>query len=813
MRLLRRLLPMLLLMLAASTVRAGYCSSGEAWIPVGDGLPGIAVAHAEVNGSLYVIHRESAWDGSALVMSTWDGRTWTKLAKVNIAGVIANTLKLTPFNGDLYLTGTFSRIDDLPATENIARWDGTSWSSVGGGISRGITAVTVYKGELYVAGDFRMAGTLKTVAITRYDGKSWGALGDGIEGKVSDLVVYNDKLFVLGDIKWVEKEGIRNIAIWDGTSWSPGDPALKFAVPARMIVYRDKLYLFGAIGMLNGRIAKMALYESSGWKELSVPDSIPVQNADVAGLDRLFLHRPNVAERQYGGIWTWDGSSWLRISEFDDQVASYRIFSYKGRTYALGDFTASCGREVKRFAFLCTDKECGFIAGSVYQDLDGDCVRDDNEPGVPDRVVEILPGPLYAISGKDGKYHRVMPEAGNYAVSLVPYRYWYASCGVSARPAVLDRPGAGVDSLDFSSRPIPNIRDLRATISGSQPRPGFQVVYTIKYENVGTEPVSGTIRMEYDTVLQYDSSRVAHTRQRPGLIEWDFVKLPVGASGTIQVYMTLSRTAARGSLLCVRLAIDLDEGYEETLRDNRDSLCETITGAYDPNDISVSPLGDLNEDELYRLRPSDTVLSYMVRFQNTGSDTAFTVVVMDTLDLERLNLTTISLGASSHPYDLDIAPDGALRFTFKDILLDSNVNEIGSHGYLKYSVNLKPGLSPSTEILNRAAIYFDFNDPVITNTVVSVTQGTSLSAPYDPGRNATATVYPNPANGRIYVEAETERGAAVTLSTMLGVEAGRWKSDGSGRTMLDISTLPAGVYLLRVETRNGTAVRRLNIVR
>lgn len=142
-----------------------------------------------------------------------------------------------------------------------------------------------------------------------------------------------------------------------------------------------------------------------------------------------------------------------------------------------------------------------------------------------------------------------------------------------------------------------------------------------------------------------------------------------------------------------------------------DEDCNVATGSFDPNDKQGFPLGYATEHFIKK----NIALEYLIRFQNTGTDTAFTVVVRDTL-APSLDLTALRPGASSHPYEYEVYGEGILQFTFRDIMLpDSNVNEPGSHGFISFEVPQKSDLQPLTIIENKAGIYFDFNDPVITN--------------------------------------------------------------------------------------------------
>lgn len=142
-----------------------------------------------------------------------------------------------------------------------------------------------------------------------------------------------------------------------------------------------------------------------------------------------------------------------------------------------------------------------------------------------------------------------------------------------------------------------------------------------------------------------------------------------------------------------------------------DEDCRENVGSYDPNNKSAFPEGFCESHFI----KTNTDIEYMIRFQNTGTDTAFTVVVTDTLN-PLLDPASVVPGASSHPYNFDLMGNGVLQFTFEDIMLpDSNVNEAASHGFVQFKVSQASSTQVGDIILNKAAIVFDFNDPIITN--------------------------------------------------------------------------------------------------
>jgi uncharacterized repeat protein (TIGR01451 family) len=145
----------------------------------------------------------------------------------------------------------------------------------------------------------------------------------------------------------------------------------------------------------------------------------------------------------------------------------------------------------------------------------------------------------------------------------------------------------------------------------------------------------------------------------------------------------------------------------------RDINCTEAVGSFDPNDKQAAPKGFGPEN---RIR-ANTDLEYKIRFQNTGTDTAFRVVIIDTLST-LLDFASLRVGASSHPYQVKVFEGGILHIVFDPIALpDSNINEPASHGFISFRVSQQPNLPNGTIFHNTASIYFDFNEAVVTNTV------------------------------------------------------------------------------------------------
>ena len=143
-----------------------------------------------------------------------------------------------------------------------------------------------------------------------------------------------------------------------------------------------------------------------------------------------------------------------------------------------------------------------------------------------------------------------------------------------------------------------------------------------------------------------------------------------------------------------------------------DEDCQENIGAFDPNDKAGYPNGYGPKHFI----DQNKQLTYHIRFQNTGTDTAFNIVILDTLS-EHLDVSTFRPLAASHEYEVVIQKENILKYSFNDIqLVDSVKNEPLSHGFIRFSIDQQRDVPLGIVIENSAAIYFDFNKPVITNT-------------------------------------------------------------------------------------------------
>ncbi|MGS0527956.1 DUF7619 domain-containing protein [Zobellia nedashkovskayae] len=165
-------------------------------------------------------------------------------------------------------------------------------------------------------------------------------------------------------------------------------------------------------------------------------------------------------------------------------------------------------------------------------------------------------------------------------------------------------------------------------------------------------------------------------------------------------------------VLTFKASIDPKNG-DATWPDNDFTLREIVIGSYDPNDIRI-----IEGDSIF-IRDANEYLTYLIRFQNTGTASAINVKVNHQLHAN-LNWETFTPISSSHPNRTTITNGKDVEFFFENIFLpDSLSNEPESHGYISFKIKPKNDISIGDKIESLANIYFDFNPPIITNTAIS----------------------------------------------------------------------------------------------
>jgi len=391
---------------------------------------------------------------------------------------------------------------------------------------------------------------------------------------------------------------------------------------------------------------------------------------------------------------------------------------------------------------VTVDAECNnFIMGHVYLDSNMNCTQDAGEPGLPGRIITASPGPYYAITDSNGDYVLATPNLNNTA-TLQSYPGYTASCAgsLTANLAVMADTIMGINFGSFH----PVMSDLGIHPGWTAGNPGFPKTYWFLYNNSGSNAANATVNFVYDSSLVYTGCTAGGVHNAAlHTITWNFPSLAPGSywdwATRPQAFFNVPATMSITDNLHTYFEI-LPVAGDVSPSDNVLNITEPLSGSHDPNSKSVIPKGQGPGGDIYQ---SDSVLFYTIHFQNNGNDTAYTVVVKDTLS-PFLDPASVVPGASDHAYTFDLTGQGILTFRFDHIMLpDSAADEPGSNGYFNYTVKVKAGTPVGSVINNTASIYFDFNSAIVTNTtvntIVDVAAGIETQS-----ANAAVKVYPNP---------------------------------------------------------------------
>jgi len=439
--------------------------------------------------------------------------------------------------------------------------------------------------------------------------------------------------------------------------------------------------------------------------------------------------------------------------------------------------------------------DCGLLTGTAFVDDNLNCTRQFNEPWVPNTIMEVLPGPLYATTNGSGQYNLVL-SPGAYTVQQQSTILGEHCVGAPIPFTITNGASTAVHHPDTALIPL----DVAVMLSSGAARPGFEFDYGMLVRN-HTPAASGatSVTFTFDPTITFVSASTPPSSVSGNTITWNQSQLTAWQTRYYTIRFQVPPNVGLLGYELVATASVTTANTDGNPANNSATNLRTITGAYDPNDkLAYTSSGNtdvwqINEDEW---------IDYTIRFQNTGTDTAFNVVITDTLP-PNLDPGTIIVGAASHAFTWELRDAGTLKFYFPNILLpDSNINEARSHGFVGFRIRPRLPLLPGDEIENIANIYFDFNPPVITEPRVLVaTTGTGV---VDPGTGMHLQLMPNPTDGLLIVRMRGDdlSSGMLRVCSMDGRVVMEQRMTGP-EVRMDVHGLANGAYLLELLSDQG----------
>ena len=451
------------------------------------------------------------------------------------------------------------------------------------------------------------------------------------------------------------------------------------------------------------------------------------------------------------------------------------------------------------------------ISGNVYGDVNGNCSFDAGDYALTNMSVQ-------AVSSSGVTYYGYLNNSGNYTISvpntaatytLTPSPSYMANSSLynftCTNNVVAMTSNCDTANIDLGFTITPG-QDLHVHTYCGIARPGFQMYNSIFYINAGTLPVSNVVvKYDLDPLLSFSGSTPPPSLVNGNHLEWNFASLNPNQQGVIQLNAlvpTIQNGGALGTLISNSCSIE-PLVNDVSVSDNTGTCSTNITGSYDPNYKEVN-------SESLQFQSTSTIdnsvqwMYYTVHFQNTGTDTAFTITVRDTVS-SYLELSSIEMLSASHNFVQTINPGRELVMTFNNIYLpDSNRNEPLSHGYFQYRILTNSNLLPGNVIDNTAHIYFDFNLPIVTNTVQTPIVLIGIA---ETNSESTVKVAPNPVAKnsvlRLSFGTQKSQACAISIFDAQGRKVVSLATEDAMQTDISTSGLSSGVYFIRALGENG----------
>ena len=454
------------------------------------------------------------------------------------------------------------------------------------------------------------------------------------------------------------------------------------------------------------------------------------------------------------------------------------------------------------------------ITGTVYNDANQNCTQNTGEPGLQN--IELHCSSMgYAFTDASGVYSFIVPS-GSYTITQDIQAYYpLSSCQANAIPVTVVASSGCTHTVNFGDT-VTAIHDMHiSTWDYNFAVPGNTYSQAVIVSNDGTV-TENAIQAGYNTDGQLLSPSFVPSTIFTGTGNYfDITSItsptlaPAGTQSFVLNYSVPTNIPLSTSVIfkdsVAYMAPITNWLSDYTPWNNVDYFTTTAVGSFDPNFKEVSPKGTGSNG---LITSADSVLEYMVHFQNVGTYKAQNIVVIDTLDSD-LDWTTLKPVYQSAKCRTTIDENGVVKFTFSNINLPPATSDpVLSNGMLTYTIKTKHGLANGTQFTNSASIYFDYNQPVRTNTTLNTLGGSAEVSNLANSVHNSFSVYPNPANRFVYALLNNDAATTALISvsdmsgrTIINEEVNAQK--GQQQVALDVNQLNPGIYFINLY-ENGT---------
>lgn len=719
----------------------------------------------------------------------------------------------TTANGDLYVAYSKAVPSSNTREIKLKKWNGLSWSQYPDtvvGISAYLTQLASLNGEVYLGtniGLLKLNGNGYTVIDSQpvhylkevnnqllvrnyrthrlYDGNSFNPMAQPPNHfSTHDAEYFNGEYYISGHDSALFNSPVGVLKLDNGTWVSPVN---FFDSNPAGAGWWQRTSVFTLNGNLYSATSKK-LYELSNDTAHYIGPVCAYSFDEIEYNGEMYLlgdstYMPN------GGIYTFDGNTASQVVNEPEEINTGVV--YNGELYAFSSRRPTYNGITYNNAYRL---QGGFsvLNGTVYMDDNSDCFYNSNEVGVPHFMVAMDTNDRF-VTNNDGFYsYGVQP--GTYSFDTL-YSTHSVGKNLSLSCNIPSSLNIGTSQTLTQDIAVENAvsSDMQTFITGFngwRTRYGFTEAYRLDVSNTGNSTeATTTATLEVPSSLSVVSVDPAPSSVAGNIYTFDFLNIQPLETRRVDITVKIdTSTNSMGDTLVWNAHLSPIAG-DADLSDNSDTLTQTVVGAYDPNDKQASA---------YRILPGTERIDYHIRFQNTGTDTAYKVTVVDTLDLT-LPITRIVINSASHPYSLSVE-DNILIWEFDNILLpDSTTDLAGSQGYVRFSAGINSSLGIGDTIENDAEIYFDYQVPIHTNFAKTAIVS-SIGQEENPLREPRVEIFPNPAQNDIFIRLLSADTMNFKLLNMSGQVLDVIDIEGTDAHRYSIQTLPKGVYLLKSET-------------
>jgi hypothetical protein len=448
---------------------------------------------------------------------------------------------------------------------------------------------------------------------------------------------------------------------------------------------------------------------------------------------------------------------------------------------------------------------CSFTPGGTYYTIQGTNRFDANNNGCdagdiahPNLKFSITsdtaPGTI--ISDGSGAYSITVPE-GNYTITPVFENASYFQFSPASFTA------------NFPADASPMTQNICISPNGSHPDleivlleleaavPGFDSAYKIVCRNKGNQVMSGAVSLTYENdVLDLVSSNPV-ANQSGNMLSWNLADLLPSESKEFLFTLNLNAPTETPPLNIndeLDFVAQVTTANDEMPDDNSHSVQQIVVGSFDPNDITCLEGTVVSTDLI------GEYVHYQIRFENTGTFPARNIVVRDDIDLSKFDINTLVPYSGSHSFVTKVSEPNRVEFIFENINLP--FDDAHNDGYVAFKIKTHPTLVAGNTFSNTAAIYFDYNFPVMTDPATTLIQ---VLARHDFEFSDYFKVYPNPANEVLHFESRKGVVAtSISIYNNLGQLVLAIPNAGKS-TSVDISELARGSYFIKVNSDKGVS--------